>query len=141
MQKKYSLPKRMLIAKGLGVIIGLFGFFMLPVIWDGADSMLRWGILLWYTTFGAIIGIFGLLTTHPCWKSISLPFWVRGTLIGAWMNFVLVFFAHAQMLDMLESVNIMGLTCPFWFVLEGAILGFIIDMLATKYGGEGKSLL
>ena len=26
---------------------------------------------------------------------------------------------------------------PFWFVLEGVMLGILIDYVATKYGGEG----
>ena len=29
------------------------------------------------------------------------------------------------------------LTSPFWFALEGALIGLLIGYLATRYGGEG----
>ncbi len=29
------------------------------------------------------------------------------------------------------------LSSPFWFTLEGAIIGLIIDYAATRWGGEG----
>ena len=29
------------------------------------------------------------------------------------------------------------LTSPFWFALEGAIFGFLVGYLATRFGGEG----
>jgi len=27
---------------------------------------------------------------------------------------------------------------PFWFTLEGALVGLIIGFFATRFGGEGK---
>jgi hypothetical protein len=30
------------------------------------------------------------------------------------------------------------LTSPFWFAAEGAVIGFIIGYVATRFGGEGK---
>jgi hypothetical protein len=30
------------------------------------------------------------------------------------------------------------LTSPFWFVLEGAIVGLIMGYFATRFGGEGE---
>jgi hypothetical protein len=30
------------------------------------------------------------------------------------------------------------LSSPFWFTVEGAIIGLIIGYFATKFGGEGK---
>ena len=29
------------------------------------------------------------------------------------------------------------LSSPFWFTLEGAIVGFVIGYFATRFGGEG----
>jgi len=94
---------------------------------------------LWYTTFGAVIAVFGVLTWHPILK-LTLPWWLRAPLIGAWLNFVLVFFAYDNMAAML--VNLFGeggvLSSPFWFAAEGAIVGFVIDYFATRFGGQGK---
>jgi hypothetical protein len=133
-----SLITRIAIGKIVGLIVGLSGFVMLPFFMPEAGWLLRWGILLWYTTLGAIVGIFGVYTMHPVLKA-PLPWWVRGAVLGGWMNFVLTFFAYDVMkLVMVDMFGADGvLQSPFWFVLEGAVVGFVIDYLATKYGGEG----
>jgi hypothetical protein len=33
------------------------------------------------------------------------------------------------------------LSSPFWVVLEGAVIGFVIDYLATRFGGEGAAIV
>lgn len=135
-----SLVTRIVIGKALGFFFGLAGFISLPYFLPEATLLLRWGILLWYTTLGAIIGVFGIFTYHPV-LNFPFPWWLRAPLLGAWMNFVLTLFAFDIMLVMMQSVfGVDGiLTSPFWFVLEGAIVGLMIDYFATKYGGEGKA--
>ena len=131
-----SLITRIAIGKGIGFLFGLAGFILLPYFLPEADWHLRWGILLWYTTVGAIIGVFGVLTYHPILK---LPFrwWFRAPLMGAWMNFVLTFFAYDAMNAMLVSV-MEGGNIFLWFPAEGAVIGLIIGYFATRFGGEGK---
>lgn len=135
-----SLITRIAIGKSIGLIFGLIGFVCLPYFWADASELLRWGILLWYPTVGAVIGVFGVFVYHPIIK-MPLPWWFRATLIGAWMNFVLTFFAYDDMRSML--VAMFGesglLASPFWFVAEGALIGLIIGFVATLYGGEGKA--
>jgi hypothetical protein len=139
MFEKPSLFTRIAIGKGIGFLFGLAGFIMLPFFLPEAGWQLRFGLLLWYTTLGAIIGVFGVLTHHPIMK---LPFrwWFRAPIMGAWMNFVLTFFAIDVMKEI--TLTIFGKTdtvsTVFWFTLEGAIVGFIIGYFATKFGGEGK---
>jgi hypothetical protein len=134
-----SLMTRIAIGKGIGFLVGLAAFIFLPGLLPDADPMLRWGILLWYTTFGAIIGVFGVITYHPI-LNLPLPWWIRASIIGAWMNFVLVFFAHNEMQSMMVSVfgEHGALSSPFWFAAEGAIIGLIIGYFATRFGGEGE---
>jgi len=134
-----SLITRIAIGKAIGFVFGLTGFILLPYFLPDASLLLRWGILLWYTTVGAFIGVFGVFTWHPVLK-LPMPWWFRSTLVGAWMNFVLVFFAYNEMNNMLlHTFGPDGLfTSPFWFVLEGAIIGFIMGYFATRFGGEGK---
>ena len=133
-----SLMTRIAVGKAIGLIIGLIAFFSLPHLLPEADSMLRWGLLLWYITFGAIIGVFGVFTYHPVIK-ISMPWYINAPFIGGWMNFVLVFFAHDDMTAMM--LRIFGengaLSSPFWFAAEGAIIGLIIGYFANRFGGEG----
>ncbi len=139
MLEKPSLVTRIAVGKGVGFAVGLAGFLSLPYFVPEAGWLIRWGVLLWYTTLGAIIGMFGVFTTHPVLK-LPMPWWVRAPFLGAWMNFVLTFFAYDVMKDML--VAMFGpegiLASPFWFALEGALFGLLVGYLATRYGGEGK---
>lgn len=135
-----SLVTRIAIGKGIGLLFGLAGFFMLPWFMPDVGMLPRWGILLWYPTVGAFIGVFGVFTRHPVLK-LPLPWWVRAPFIGAWMNFVLTFFAWDLMEKAMVSVfGIDGvLSSPFWFVSEGAFVGLVIGFFATRFGGEGKA--
>ena len=133
-----SLTTRIAIGKGLGALFGIAGFVYLTVFPVEGYGLLRWGILLWYTTLGAIIGMFGVYTWHPILK-LPMPWWCRAPIIGAWLNFVLTFFAYDAMAAvMLQTFGADGiLTSPFWFTAEGAIVGLIIGFVATRFGGEG----
>ncbi len=137
-----SLITRIAIGKGIGFLVGLSGLVALPYFWPEADWMIRWGILFWYTTFGAIIGVFGIFTWHPV-LHLPMPWWVRAPCLGAWLNFVLTFFAYDTMKAMLVSMfGVDGLfASPFWFSLEGAVVGLLIGYFATRFGGEGKETL
>ena len=133
---KPSILTRIAVGKAVGLVIGLAGFLVLPMFWPEVDPLLRWGILLWYTTVGAVIGVYGVLNYHPA-LMLPLPWWTRAPLIGAWFNFVLAFLAY----DNLQAATtaIMGTPLsPFWFTLEGAIVGLIIGGFATWLGGEGR---
>lgn len=135
-----SLSIRIAAGKATGLAIGLIGFFVMPLLWPDTDLLLRWGILLWYTTLGGIIGMFGVLDHHPVLK-FPMPWWFRAPLLGAWMNFVLVFFTYDMMAAMLNGL--LGgpdvWTSPFWLVAEGAIIGLVIGYAATRVGGEGPA--
>ncbi len=133
-----SIITRIAIGKAIGFAIGLIGFIVIPFLAPDTGWQLRWGILLWYTTLGAVIGVFGIFSRHPV-LMFPMPWWVRAPMIGAWMNFVLTFFAYAEMRVFLIAVFGSGstLTSPFWFVLEGAIVGAVIGFCATRVGGEG----
>ncbi len=139
MFEKPSLMARIAIGKLVGLAVGLSGVVFLPYFLPEVGWLPRWGILLWYTTLGAIIGVFGVFTVHPVLK-LPMPWWFRAPLIGAWMNFVLTFFAYDMMKEMLVGLFGEGgmLTSPFWFAAEGAIVGLLIGYLATRFGGEGR---
>jgi hypothetical protein len=129
---------RIAIGKAIGFVLGLTGFILLPYFLPDAGWLLRWGILFWYTTLGAIIDVFGVFTYHPVLK-LPFPWWIRSTVLGAWMNFVLTFFAYDDMQAMMYAVfgTDGALSSPFWFVLEGALIGLLIGYFATRFGGEG----
>jgi hypothetical protein len=68
-----------------------------------------------------------------------MPWWVRDPVLGAWLNFVLTFFAYEPMKAMLiATFGVGGLfVSPYWFVAEGALIGLFIGYFATRFGGEG----
>lgn len=136
-----SLVTRIVVGKGIGFFCGLAGFILIPHFLPDAGSMIRWGILLWYTTLGAIIGVFGVLARHPVLK-LPLPWWVRAPALGAWMNFVLTLFAYDTIAAAMASPAFPAtgiLSSPFWLAAEGALVGLIIGFFATRFGGEGKA--
>ena len=59
MLEKPSLMTRIVVGKSIGFLVGLSGFIFLPYLLPEAGWLIRWGLLLWYTTFGATIGVFG----------------------------------------------------------------------------------
>jgi len=133
-----SLVTRVAVGKLVGLVIGIIGFAFCEFFLPETDWMLRWGILLWYTTLGAIIGVFGVFNWHPVLK-LPFPWWIRAPVLGGWMNFVLTFFSYDLMQAVLVEMFNQGhiLTSPFWFSLEGAVVGLIIGYFATRFGGEG----
>lgn len=134
-----SLITRIAVGKAIGFVFGLAALLIWPLFQPDVGWMPRIGILLWYPTVGAMIGMFGVFTAHPV-LNLPLPWWVRAPIIGAWMNFVLTFFAY----DLLATATAAlfgpesALGSPFWFALEGAIVGLIIGFAATRLGGEGR---
>ena len=134
--------KRIGTAKMIGMAFGLLGFFMIPYLWPGESMWLRVGVLLWYTTFGAMIGVVGMFDYHPMLK-FRMPFWFRGPVFGAWYNLVLAFLLHDKLSVLMQQAEGVfgGFTSPFWIVPEGAVLGLVIDAAATKIAGEGLPAL
>ena len=139
---KPSLTTRIAVGKGIGFLIGLSAFIFIPYFLPEHDATLKWGVFLWYITFGAIIGVFGVYARLPL-IGITTPWWIRGAYIGAWLNFIISLVAY----DALEQLmlSIFGengvIASPFWVVLEGVVFGAAIDFFATRFGGEGADIL
>ena len=136
-----SVAVRVGVAKTLGLLAGLAGFFLLPVLAPETPELLRWGILFWYLNFGAMIGLMGLISRHPLFSGWRLDWWFRGLFLGAWLNFVLVFFAYDDFAQIMAVVMPEGglLASPWAFALEGALLGLLIDGVASALGGAGQA--
>jgi len=130
--------RRIALAKAVGFIIGLVGFFLLPVLVPGEGLWLRFGVLLWYTTVGAMIGVLGLFDHHPFF-GFPMPFWFRGILFGAWANLLLVFLMHDELSALMQRMAGIpaGFKDPLWIVVEGAVVGLVVDAAATAATGDG----
>ena len=134
-----SLTIRIVIGKALGLVFGIITFFLVPAAIPDASPLLAWGLMFWMITLGLMVALMGVVTWHPV-LGIPLPWWFRAPLVGAWMNFVLVFLIYDQL--QISLINLMGpdsfFLSPFWYVVDGAIIGLIIGFVATRFGGEGK---
>ena len=106
------------------MLFGLMALVGVSIILPESGWLPRLGLLFWYVTMGGFIGITGVLDLHPV-LNIQLPWWIRGPFVGAWMNFVLVFFAYDLMIEVIRGAS-GHLLSPFWFVLEGGVIGAII---------------
>ncbi len=139
---KPSLMTSIGVGKTIGFLIGLGAFFAAPQLAPDLPERLRWALLFWYMTFGAIIGLFAVFNYHPMIR-LSMPWWFRGALMGAWLNFVAVLFAYEPMRVIMQGMFAGSdlLASPYWFALEGAILGAIIAYIAKIFAGEGAALL
>ncbi len=137
---KPSLTLRIVWGKIIGLMMGGIGFTTIPYFLPDADILLRLGVLFWYSTLGAVIGIAGVYTWHPILK-FKIGWWWRGMLFGSWFNFVLMLFIYdkiEKMLDVIISTD-SALHSPWLIVVEGALFGLIIDWLLTKIAGEGRA--
>ena len=142
MTNDVSLVRRVGMAKTVGLVIGVIAFVTIPRIWPEESEWFRWGLLLWYAMFGAVIGMFGLVDVHPVFK-FRMPFWFRGILFGAWLNLVLVVLMHDKLIQLMATLPAPWsfFESPFWFVADGAIAGLLIDWIATRFGGEGRAVI
>jgi hypothetical protein len=138
MFEKPSLITRIALGKTIGLIFGIISFVLIPYFMPEVDSLFRWGILLWFITLGAFIGVFGVMTYHPVLK-LPMPWWFRSSLIGGWMFFLIPFFSYDVLSEFM--VSFFGedgmFTSPFWITIDGAFSGLIIGYFVTRFGGEG----
>ena len=135
-----SLVTRIAIGKAIGFALGLIGLIVIPLLWPDSSWMERFAFLFWYTTLGAFVGLIGVFDWHPILR-LPMPWWFRSTLVGAWMNFVLTLFIYDRLEQMMAQLMGEGglFLSPFWFVVEGAIVGMLIGYIATRFGGEGPA--
>lgn len=95
-----------------------------------------WILIVNRITIGLVVGVVGVYTLHPVFGFPTPPY-LRGAVFGALISVQLaigVFIA--------PSAGPYSAMTLFWLtILVGALYGSVIDMIATKVGGEGKELL
>lgn len=139
--RKPSLVIRVVVGKVSGLILGATAFVIVPLLELSHDPLITWGIMFWYATLGAVVGFSG--GYDPFYGKPAIPGWLNGVIVGSWMNFVMVLMAYdnlkGMMIALVGAHSVIG--SPFWFVLEGAVVGLVIAYLTTRFGGEGKKTI
>lgn len=110
------LAKRISISKTLGFILGLIVFLSTSDL----SMTIRFGLLLYITLFGGVVGLMGFLTHHPIWKEWKLSWWFRGAMMGFFFALVLTLLMEPTLRQMLQNYGF-GSINPYWSLLEWAI--------------------
>ncbi|MEM6489961.1 MAG: hypothetical protein AAF677_17100 [Pseudomonadota bacterium] len=136
-----TLLSRLAVAKMAGLLIGLTGFLLLPLILPSAPDQARWAMLLWYPTVGAMIAMLDTLDKGEAlpWRT---PWWLRAMLIGGWMNFLAIMMGGPFMDEFVDAL--LGVDHPLstslLFVPEGAAAGLVIGYLVMRFAGDGRAI-
>jgi len=154
--KNHSLLRRLGMAKALGAVVGIYWVFILGPQWFQSSPLFtpafQWGMFFWWVTFGVMIGLFGLITDFPVWNKIisfqkmnkTLRTILRGGILGMWLELVLILLLYdsAQELAQMNPTTLLKGVNVLWLgMIEGFILGAIMDFICTRFGGEGKEIL
>ena len=128
--------KRFLVAISLGFVFGILCVWLAsaedPAICS-LKSFTFWTIVWNRILIGLMIAFAGAFVRSPIFGFRIFPF-LRGTVIGAVVSLVNAFGILTMPTENAAMV--------FWLtVVAGAIYGLIIDVVATKVGGEGKALI
>ncbi|MCK5589033.1 MAG: hypothetical protein KAI16_01850 [Candidatus Pacebacteria bacterium] len=136
------LTKRLLISSMLGLLFGFLCFFGLTqspetptafTAWSYSNPMF-WMVILNRVILGAFVGISGFMTLHPMFKFRICPIF-RGMKVGVTVSLLLA-------VGVFLSPESEGTWKAFWLILgAGAFYGAVIDIITTKYSGEGESLI
>ena len=133
------LLKRIILSTILGIASGFLCVYLAstnnPGIWDH-NSPAVWSIIYNRFLIGVVIGLAGFMTKNPIFN-FKIPAWLRGIKIGILVSVPMAI--NSLMIPNMESSELWKI---FWMtILAGAIYGLIIDVVASKFGGQGKELI
>lgn len=136
--KMSPLMKRIALGKTIGFAIGAIMWGYLSYLTDIDTAFIFW-ILLWCSITGVLIGAMWIMHKHPLF-GFKMWWLLRGSLIGAMMFGTLSLVSYDMISQVMEVFYIGYFKSPYWIMIDGAILGAVIDYFATKYYGQGKKL-
>lgn len=135
---KNNLVKRKLVALTLSILFGLLCVHLA----NGSSEQSLWGTaLMWQILYnrlliGILVTIMGVFNWHSFF-GMSLSPWFRGLLAGALVSVDLAIGVYIS-----SDVPVDQIKMIFWStIIAGAIYGMIIDIVATKVAGDGKTLV
>ncbi|MBF0262670.1 MAG: hypothetical protein HQL97_12655 [Magnetococcales bacterium] len=131
--------RRFKISIGLGALFGLLCAWLAgqqqPELFSPTNPIF-WSIFTDRLLIGMMIGFAGAFTRHPV---LGFPYrpWLRGGCLGLVVSLPLAAGAMSGPPHPHASAWMI-----FWAsLLTGAVYGLIIDLVATRFGGEGIDLI
>jgi hypothetical protein len=137
----HSVTGRIAIGKGIGLIVGIVSMTFLPSFGFSVFSMFGFGTLLVFVLMGAMIGFMGQFDRHPV-LDFKMTWWMRGAVVGFVFMLMYILLSYASLETIMQSniVSWMGLSSPFWALIDGVIIGALMGFIETKVAGDGPML-
>lgn len=133
---KTPARKRFIISILIGIAFAMLYAWVSPreglKIFDW-QSLTFWAVVSNRILLGLVVAMAGTYRFHPIF-GFRFPSFLRGIMIGIFVSIPLGFWEMIYSPELASKV--------FWFAIgSGAFYGAIIDLVATKIGGEDKELL
>ena len=133
------MKKKFLIRLLVAVLLGIWFGFVCTRLASWTNPDIRWTPLMRSILFnrfliGMIIGLLGVYTVHPAFwfKCLGL----RGLIFGAIISIQIAIGVFMVAGDKAQQIKIFWMTILAW-----AVYGLIIDLVATRLGGQWTKLL
>ena len=130
-----SMVARVATGKTIGFFYGLLIAYLVHGMLPDASLALLVGLVLWYTIIGALVGLCGVFRFYVFF---TLKWWFRGPWVAMWMTLTLALLSIDFMPEILAELELTTNLYIVQAIIEGIVLGLVMDFLATKFGGEGK---
>ncbi|MBF0173636.1 MAG: hypothetical protein HQL83_09345 [Magnetococcales bacterium] len=136
---RHPAAKRFMVALSLGIVFGFLCLYLVGRQQPEIASLthpIAWSILTDRILIGMVIAFAGAFTVHPILGFSYRP-WLRGSCLGAVVSLPIATGAMSG-----PSTGPMSPWVVFVAtVVSGMIYGAIIDLVATRVGGEGVDLV
>ena len=118
--------------KWVAFCMGMAMFFLLPDSVADITLLDRWAVVFWYATVGGVVGVSNVVKQEPI-SGLPVPWWLRAPLLGAWMHLMVVLFAGEGLQNLVLVIHATkgALISPYWFVLDGLLIGFVVGFIST----------
>jgi len=143
--KNAKLTRRISLGTLLGILAGVLCFAGFASNTDMPTDMAQWQVwswsngMMWSTiinrmVLGQVVALAGFMMFHPIFGFRLSP-WLRGMKVGFLISLPMAVGA-------LMNSDPQAAKAGFWIVLVmGTIIGLIIDVVITKFSGEGEELM
>ncbi len=128
-------------AKLVGLLAGAVCASALQLAGEPPGPAASAGLILWYACIGAMAAACGCFKSYPA-INVRIRWWMAGTIVGAWMNFVLALILGAAAERLSVSAAIRSEGDSMWLVADGALIGLIAAgaaEAAARLQRKGKS--
>ncbi|MCD5384351.1 MAG: hypothetical protein LRZ97_00355 [Candidatus Pacebacteria bacterium] len=141
MFKIHSVTGRMFIGVIIGAIVGGLSIAFLPMFGFPLWSMFGFGTLITFVMMGFTLGLVGMFDYHPI-CGFKMTWWLRGTVAGFIFTLMYILLSYDSINIIMQSnlVSWIGLSSPFWTLIDGVTIGLIMGYAETKIAGEGSTL-